>query len=316
MATFGEGHGGARVWARDPNRSPPDPLEIHDAHSELRKALAANETKATANSFWKAVYSVDTWHMLPDLKPGESLESRRSAKVPVEPLAVKLNGKRYVPVFTSERRALAAAVHNNLAKTADEYATLSLDRDLAAAYLCGIPKDRVDGVVFNHNRGEPGVTALIGDIPSMYARHCTKTAPIMFDVLVRTAAQTNADELWENLNSWLASMDRLYFVGARARHRSPSLAIVEGKPVAQLFTSKEHAMQGAAMSEEWRDGEQTPLISMTISDAAAYLEDISRASAEIGHPVASVVVNRGGAAYLTEIADLCAQIRKRTNPLR
>jgi len=287
------------------------PEHIRDAFTDLAAAAVANRTKGTIDAFWDAIYALDTWHFFPDLDPGERLEDRRAAQRPIEALVATVKGKRYIPVFTSERRALAAAAQNGLAQVEDGYGILSLDRDVAAAYLSGVPNDRADGVVFNHNRGQPGMIAPLAEIPLQYGRFRDRTSPLMFDILVRTAVRANSDELWGKLNSWLAAMERLYFVGSRARHSSPSIAFVEGKAVAVLFTTREHAMQGAAISGEWSDGEQTPLISMTTPDAAAYLEDLARASAAIGHAITSVAVNRGGAAYLTEINDLCERIRRR-----
>jgi hypothetical protein len=130
------------------------------------------------------------------------------------------------------------------------------------------------------------------------------------------ASPTSVDQQGSPLIAELARADRLYFVGEIGRPHSPRIGIAECMGVALLFTDKEHAMLDALAHGPKHQTDEIALIAMTPDEAAKYLRDLQQVSAERGHPITKVVVDRGCSGYMTEIDDLCASIETRGGTTR
>lgn len=286
------------VMAEDQNQ------DIHDAFTNLAAAAVANPAGPATGAFWKAVYDLEVWHFLPNSPPGERIEERMGSGQPVGPLVVQLEGKRYVAAFTSKERVLACVKRNGLGKIGDGFALLSMPRDAAVSYLCGLADDVVEGVLFNHNHGEHGMTTPLDNIAAMYEFYLNQLYPPLFDRFVRAVVRANSPDVWARLNRHFTEMERWLFIGDVDRPQSPQLFAHDGAIMAMLFTDEEHAVRGAGVVGGADAQGRVPLIPMTPQAAASHLGQLQSHSAEQGHSVKDVIVNLGSVPFIMSIDDL------------
>ena len=288
----------------DPTGSPAPGPEISDRFTELAAAVVAAASGPAMGAFWKAVYELDEWHFLPSTPHGESVDEAMDRGRPLGPIIAQLEGKQFVAAFTSEARALACAKANGLAAAGAGFGILSMSMDDGAAYLCQLTDDTADGVIFNHNQGEAGMTAPLDNVAAMYEYHLDRIQAPMFDRFVRAVTAANSPQVWARLNRRFAEMERLYFIGDTDRPQSPQLFVHEESVCALLFTDEQHAGRGAGVIGGGGEEGRIPLISTTPRDAAVFLAQLREHSAAPGHPVKDVVINLGSQPFVMSIDDL------------
>lgn len=280
-------------------------VEIRDAFTDLAAAIVANPAGPATGEFWKAVYQLQTWHFLPGIPPGERIKEHMTSGRSIAPMVVRMDGRRYVLAFTSEQRAAACATINGFTDGEQGgIALLSMPLDAAASYLCRLEDDAADGVLFNHNRGEHGMTAPLDNIAAMYEYYLDSIPAPMFDRFVRSVTAADSPHAWARLNRRLVSMQRWFFIGDAKRPQSPQLFMHEGQVCALLFTDEEHAARGSRALGGAGDAGRVPLIPTTPRDASAFLGLLRQHSAEQGHPVSDIIFNLGSRPFTVAIDDL------------
>lgn len=291
-------------------------VPLRDEFTDLAEAVVANPSNQTMDAFWKPVFDLETWHFLPEESPDESVEDRMSRGQPIHPLRVRIEGNLRVMMFTSEARALDAAKRNNFAKVGRGFGLLSMPRDAAAAYLCGLTDAEVDGVLVNKNHGEHGMTAPLDNIAAMYEHFFGRVPPSLFDRFVRSVLAVNAPEYWARLYKHFMAMDRWLFIGNPDHPDVPQLVKHQDSHIVLLFTDPAHAAKGAmAVRSADADG-QVPIIHATPLEAVSYLENLQRDSAERGQQVTDVLVNLGSVPFVLAIDHLRRFVAMRGSPVQ
>lgn len=269
---------------------------IQDAFTDLKQRAASDP--AAAGEFWKAVFESPQWHFINEIPADGAKPDGPPPFGWPKPMAARVEGKLFIIAFTSSERALDAARHNELIDPRFGVRLLEMPRDGAVQMLCQMNAGTIDGVLFNHNAGEQGFFAPLGNVATMYEWYLDRVPNGFFDAFVKGVVASNSRAGWQRLHRRVALMDRLWFAGDRDRPQAPQLYVHEGNPALLVFTDEEHVAQGAGLAGCADAEGKVPLIPTTPPDAAEFAEKLE---AHSGGKVQELLFNLGSEPFIFPI---------------
>jgi hypothetical protein len=288
-----------------PVPTPITPPPIEDEFAAL-SARAATDPAAGAE-LWQRVLTLDTWHFIPSVPPGESVESMMAAGKPIGPLVATVEGRSYFMAFTSDARAFECAKANGISPVQGEkgFATLSMAVEGAVTSLCSITDPRIAGIMFNRNAGTQAFFGDFNYLTAMCELHRDRLAIKLFDRFVQAVVDANSDFAWNRLHRRVAMHPEWFHFADASAPTRPLLMNFSGTTTVLLFTDEGRLDKCRALLEQQAPG-QGPDLSAHRTGAreiATAIADLAAANAGIvgaGAPVALINMGSSSVRYALE----------------